>query len=113
MKLDNCVLEVTHAVGRPPTPDRPEREWTEARDQSLIPEHLYRFYCLAEYFGFGRAPRFLDDADRMLFSFLGGLVLGIRESFEEGHSLVGSIREDQGKGYSPIKERWPLQAPEQ
>jgi len=104
MKLDDCVLETTHAVGRPPSPSAPEQEWTDARDRSLIPEHLYRFYCAADYFGFDRAPRFLDDPERMLFSFLASLVRGIRESFEEAHALVASIREDEGKGYSPVKE---------
>lgn len=103
MKLDDCILKITQVVARSPSPDAPEREWTEARDRSLIPKHLYRFYCLAGYFGFDRVPRFLDDPDRMLFSFLGGLVVGIRESFEEAHSLVNSIRADQGKGYSVVK----------
>jgi hypothetical protein len=104
MKLDDCVLDATVAVGRSPSPTAPESEWTEARDKSLIPEHLYRFYCRADYFGYDRAPRFLDDSDRMLFSFLAGLARGIRESFEEAHSLVASIRADEGKGYSPVKE---------
>ncbi len=104
MKLEDCVLETNAVVVRPPSPGAPEREWTEARDRSQIPEHLYRFYCLAEYFGFDRAPKFLDDPERILFSFLAGLVRGIRESFEEAHSLVASIRADKGKRYSPVKE---------
>lgn len=103
MNLDDCVLDATVAVGRPPSPTAPDREWAEARDRSLIPEQLYRFYCLANYFGYDRAPRFLADPERMLFSFLAGLVLGIRESCEEAHSLVTSIRSDDGKGYSPVK----------
>lgn len=104
MKLDDCVLDVKQAVGRPPSPAAPEQDWTEARDNSLIPEHLYRFYCVANYFGYDQAPPFLDDPDRLLFSFLGSLVRGIREAFEESHSLVDAIREDEGKGYSPVKE---------
>jgi len=103
MKLDDFDLKITHVVARSPSPDAPEREWTEARDRSLIPKHLYRFYCLADYFGFDRAPRFLDDTDRLLFSFLRALVFGIRESFEESHSLVNGISADQGKGYSSRK----------
>jgi len=103
MKLDDCVLRIETVVSRPPSPDAPEQEWTEARDHFLIPKYLYRFYCLADYFGFDRAPRFLDDPDRMLFSFLRALVFGIRECFEEAHSLVNGIRADQGKGYSPAK----------
>jgi len=104
MELDDCALTITEVHVHALSPDAPEREWTEARDRSLIPEHLYRFYCLADYFGFDRAPPFLDDPDRMLFSFLGALVHGIRESFEEAHSLVNGIRADQGKGYSPTKQ---------
>jgi hypothetical protein len=103
MKLDNCVLEITHVVARPPSLTAPEREWIDARDRGTIPNNLYHFYCLTDYFSFDRAPRFLNDPDRLLFSFLGALAWGILESLGEAHALVDSIRSDQGKGYTPVK----------
>ena len=114
MKLEDCILEITHGVACPPILDAPEREWTQAREKSVIPEYLYKFYCLADYFSIDKAPRFLNDPDRMLFSFLKGLANGIRESLEEAHELAAAIRSDQGKGYSPFKkrrgERWDHEA---
>jgi len=116
VRLRDCVLETTHtiAVARPPILTAPEAEWTAARDAALIPEHLYRFYCVADYFSLNKAPRFLNDPERILFSFLAGLTRGLRDNLEEAHELVDMIRKDQGKGYSPIKEMrgetWDQQA---
>ena len=114
MKLEDCVLEITHGMARSPILDVPEREWTEGRNKSVLPEYLYRFYCLAGYFSIDKAPRFLNDPDRLLFSFLGGLAHGIRESLDEAHELAATIRSDQGKGYSPFKkmrgEQWDHEA---
>ncbi|MEW6360328.1 MAG: hypothetical protein AB1696_28600 [Planctomycetota bacterium] len=104
MKLDQLNLDVTHGVCRSPVRTEPEWEWVAARDAMVIPEQLYRFYCRANYFSFDRAPQFLNDPERFLFSFLAGVIVGMRESFEEAHELLAQIGNEQGKGFSPIKK---------
>ena len=104
MRLEKCIKQVTKIVSPLLFRTAPEPGWTEARDGGLIPEFLYRFYCLAGYFSLDRAPRFLNDSDRMLFSFLEGLTRGIQESLEEAHELVIQIHTYQKTGYSPLKE---------
>jgi hypothetical protein len=104
LRIEDCVLDITEVVSRPLVHRAPEDDWVAARDHGYIPEYLYRFYCTADYFSIDRAPPFLDDPERLLFSFLGGLTLGIRDSLKEARELADLIRELRGTGYSPIKE---------
>lgn len=114
MKIDDCILEAEYVASRSPTRHTPEQEWVDANKKSTVPEFVYRFYCLADYFSFDKAPRFLNDPRRILFSFLAALIRGTLESFDEAHSLVETIQNDQGKGYSPLKklrgEKWDPEA---
>jgi hypothetical protein len=104
MRAEDCNLNPNAVLMRPLRPNAPEREWVESREHSRIPESLFRFYCLAEYFGLDRSPRYLADNERILFSFLKGMVDGIRDSLDEAEALLTDIRADEGKGYSPAKE---------
>lgn len=103
MKLSDCNLNIDRVVMRPPIINSPDPEWIEANENKIIPENIYRFYCQADYFSLDKAPKFLNDENRMLFSLLSYLLLGIRYSFEEALELVGTIKDSQGKGYSPAK----------
>ena len=103
MKLKDCILDIDRVVMRPPMINSPDPDWIQAHDDKIIPENVYRFYCLADYFSLDKVPKFLNDQNRLLFSFLHYLLLGILHSFEEAYELVVTIRDVQGKGYSPAK----------
>jgi hypothetical protein len=117
MKLTNCILDIDRVVMRPPLRSSPDPDWQHAYNNKAIPENVYRFYCCADYFSLDKTPKFLDDKDRLLFSFLHNILEGIRHSFEETNELVAIIIDTQGKGYSPIKriknETWDSHADEQ
>jgi hypothetical protein len=112
MKLTNCILDIDRVVMRPPVRSSPHPDWQRAYDNKIIPENVYRFYCCADYFSLNKTPKFLDDKDRFLFSFLHNILEGIRHTFTEANDLVDIIKDTQGKGYSPIKriqkETWNL-----
>ena len=116
MKLTKCILDIDQVVMRSPLSNSPHPDWQRAYDNEIIPENVYRFYCCADYFSLDKTPKFLDDQDRLLFSFLHNLLEGIRHSFEEAHELVNIIIDTQGKGYSPVKriknETWDSHADE-
>ncbi len=105
MRLQDCELDIDQAWIRPPSRTAPESEWTQARDQNVIPEYLYRFYCSADYFSIDKAPRFLNDPNRRLFSLLGAVVRGMWVSFEESHELLNEIRELDEKAARSLKEK--------
>ena len=105
MKLDDCVLEVREVVMKPPILNVPDRKWEDANDRQVIPEAIYRFYCLADFFSIDKAPKFLNDPDRFLFSFLNALLLGIRDAFDESDRLVEQLYADHELVYSPVKEK--------
>lgn len=116
MKLTNCILDINRVVMRPPVRTSPHPDWQRAFEDRVIPENVYRFYCCAEYFSLDKVPKFLDDQDRLLFSFLHNILEGVRHAFEEANELVDIIRDAQGKGYSPVKrinnETWDSHADE-
>jgi hypothetical protein len=116
MKLTKCILDIDQVVMRSPLSNSPHPDWQRAYDNEIIPENVYRFYCCADYFSLDKTPKFLDDQDRMLFSFLHNILEGIRHAFEEARELVDIIIDTQGKGYSPVKriknETWNSHADE-
>lgn len=116
MKLTNCILDIDRVVIRPPVRSSPHPDWQLAYDKKIIPEYVYRFYCCADYFSLDKTPKFFDDQDRFLFSFLHNILEGIRHAFTEANDLVNIIKDAQGKGYSPIKrlkkETWNSDADE-
>lgn len=116
MKLKNCNLDFDRVVMRPPLKTSPHPDWESAREKGIIPENVFRFYCCADYFSLDKIPKFLDDENRIMFSFLQNVLEGVRHAFEEANELIKIIREAQGKGYSPLKrirgEAWDPHADE-
>ena len=103
MKLSDCMLDVDWAVAAPLVIDRPEPDWVRVRDSGRLPENIFSFYCRSNYFSFEKAPRFLSDKDRLLFSFLAALTLGIRDALDEAHDLIIEVRKCHDAAYSPTK----------
>lgn len=116
MKLTDCILDIDMVIMRSPMRNSPHPDWQRAYDDKIIPENVYRFYCCADYFSLDKTPKFLDDHDRFLFSFLHNILEGIRHAFIEAKDLVDTIKNTQGKGYSPVKgiknEDWDSNADE-
>jgi hypothetical protein len=104
MKLTDCILDIDMGVIRQPVRSSPHSDWQLAHEEGIIPRNVYKFYCCADYFSLDKAPKFLNDNDRLLFSFLHNILRGIRDSFIEANDLVNIIKDAQGKGYSPIKK---------
>lgn len=117
MRLQECDLDTVAVHLNPLLINQPEAVWTAAHQSKIIPEALYRFYCVADYFSYGSAPRFLSDKSGILFPYLGNLVRGIRDSFEEADELYRAIQKDHARSYSPAKkvkkETWDPRAAHQ
>lgn len=103
MKIDECILDIDKVVVSETEYFGQEPEWKEALDLNIIPANLYRFYCKADYFFFGKAPLFLSDSEKLLFPFLEAMCRGIRNSFMEANELATKIGELHPDKYSPIK----------
>jgi hypothetical protein len=103
MKLNNQMLNVAGVVSAPLVVTRPEPDWLTARDSGRLPRNVFSLYEAAGFFSLNGAPRFLDDDDKWLFSFLTALVRGTRECLDEAHRLVEEIRKSHGLKYTPIK----------
>ncbi len=116
MKLTNCILNIDMVAMLPPVRTSPRPDWQLAHDNKVIPENVYRFYCCCDYFSLDKTPKFFDDKDRFLFSFLHNTLEGIRLAFTEANDLIKVIKDAQGKGYSPFKgvknETWDPNADE-
>lgn len=104
MKMEDCVL-TAHRIGmRPIIRHEPEKDWLEAFNNKLIPDQMYRYYCIASFFSINKAPKFLDDPDRILFSYLSALIRGLKERFIESSDLIEKIKVDDTRIYSPTKK---------
>ncbi len=114
MKLDDCVLEASKIAMRSPIHNKPEPEWLDAKKKQVIPEHVYRFYCFANYFSIDKAPKFLNDPKRILFSFLHSMLRALRDAFVEAHRLKDQLFIDSELIYTPTKkekgEKWDPEA---
>ncbi|MDF0676397.1 MAG: hypothetical protein P0120_18990 [Nitrospira sp.] len=104
MSLQECDLDTVGLLTNPLVIKDHECIWTTARENKTVPEPLYRFYCVANYFSYSSAPRFLSDKSGTLFPYLENLGRGIRDSFEETEELFRSIQNDHAKSYSPAKK---------
>ena len=82
----------------------PEEEWVQANDRGIIPDSLFKFYCGADYFSFGKAPRFLSDPEKLLFPFVSNLARGILDSSIEAEDLLAEIRAAHERMYTPVKK---------
>jgi hypothetical protein len=97
------MLNVAGVVGAPLVITRPEPDWLAARDSGRLPTNIFSFYEAANFFSIDGAPRFLDDDDKWLFSFLTAPARGIRECLDEAHELVEEIRKSHNQKYTPAK----------
>ncbi len=103
MRLQNCGLEIDHFRRGPLVIERAEGDWVQARDQGLIPEALFRFYCTANYFSFGQSPPYFRDGRNILFPYLGSVTRGVRVAMEEAHDLLEDLCRYHDRSYTPIK----------
>jgi len=99
---------------RPIIHKEPDQQWVDAKNRQVLPEQVYKFYCVANYFSLDKAPKYLDDPDRFLFSFLSSLLRGTRDSFDESHTLLQQLINDSELVYTPTKkikgEKWDPEA---
>jgi hypothetical protein len=103
MRLTDGMLNVVGVVSAPLSINSPEQEWLEGRDSGRLPRNVFSFYEAAHLFSIDGAPRFLDDEDKWLFSFLTSLVRGTRECLDEAHDLAGEIQRSHNLKYTPVK----------
>jgi len=103
MKLQECDLDISGVVSRPLIRSKPEEEWLQAKDHEIIPDSLFEFYCRADYFSFGKAPRFLSDPEKLLFPFVSNVARGILDSCIEAEDLLTAIRDAHQRMYTPVK----------
>ena len=82
MRWKDC-LEPDVGFMKPPKRDSPDEEWISAYRSKLIPESVYKFYIIADYFSFDKCPKFLQDKQKILFPHLEAAIDLIRLSFEE------------------------------
>jgi hypothetical protein len=111
MKLRNCErdLDVVMMADNPLRERAPE-PWQQAWRSGSIPDSLFRFYANASYFSPDKAPPFLADPGRVLFSYLATVVECIRENLGEALDLCKEVKALEDSIYSPTKkargERW-------
>lgn len=103
MKLNDC-LTADIVVSAPLARSSPEGSWVTAHDKKIIPEALFKFYVMADYFSFDKCPIFLADDQRIIFSHLGASINLIKSSFEDYHELLDLMRKYDRDTYNPIKK---------
>ena len=104
MKLEELDLEVAGVVGAPVTFTAPQPDWIDARNSGAIPLSLFKLYETAGYLSLGAAPKFLADPDKVLFSYFGMLVRGVRQQLSDGVELLGELKQSHDLLYDPIKK---------
>ncbi len=82
----------------------PDEEWISAYRSKLIPESVYKFYIIADYFSFNKCPKFLQDKQKILFPHLEAAIDLIKLSFEEYPELIDLMKRYDKDFYDPIKE---------
>src|SRR5436305_13102235 len=75
-----------------PLRQRASDSWQQAWRAGNIPESLFQFYVKADYFSPDKAPPFLADPDRILFSYLATVAECIRENLCESQELVDEVK---------------------
>lgn len=96
MKLQACEQDISHVVLKAsPLIDRAESKWKDARETGTIPEGLFRFYVNANYFSPDSCPRYFNDQDRVLFSYLGGLTDATRQCLVETAESQEEIKDSE------------------
>lgn len=115
MRLEDCNLNVTQAVGAPFTRTSPEPSWVHAHQSGVLPAAAFELYELARYVSFGSAPPFLADVDNVLFSYFGIILESVRDSLVEANEHRVSFEEASSRTYDLGKkvrgEPWDPDAP--
>ncbi len=104
MKLEDCILDIDQVVVSQPEYLGPDKDWQDANSRGVIPANLYRLYCKADYFSFGKLPSYLSDNEKLLFPFVEAMSRGIRDAFLETEELLSCLPELQNQRYSPVKQ---------
>jgi hypothetical protein len=104
MRLDDCDLNVQSVVSAHLVRSVPEPVWISARDGLVIPGALFTLYAKADYLSFGSAPRFLNDAENILFSYFGMVLNGLRESLSDGDAELRLFVDAHTRMYDPLKK---------
>jgi hypothetical protein len=101
MLLRDCDLIVNAAVSAPLVRREPEEAWVRSAARGM-PLAVFDFYEQAGYFSLDRAPRFLNDPNHVLFSFLGVVAEGLRGSITEAISFQRSLVRTERQSYAPF-----------
>ena len=103
MLLDNCSLDIAGVSIAPFVYTQAEADWIHARDAGVIPASLFELYIRANYLSFGSAPRFLNDAENVLFTYFGMVVRSMKDSLVDADEQLPPFAEQQNLTYDPIK----------
>ncbi len=104
MLIDGCVLDVDAFLTAPLQRTSPENDWAEARENGVLPPSIYLFYQKTMFLSFGAAPDYLKDETNVLFSYLGMILRGLKESFAEAHETQRAFAREQSRVYDPGKK---------
>ena len=114
MKLQDCILDITHVSMAPLKKTAPEKDWNDALQSGVIPSSLFSLYVHADYLSFGSAPRFLADSENILFSYFAMLVRGLKDLLIEAEELTAEFVHAEAQKYDPGKksrgESWDTKA---
>jgi len=117
MRLKDCIPEDMSNYGfisAPVVIRKPDSDWVKLKDNKIIPESFYRFYCNADYFSLDKIPKFLNDGNKILFPYLEYLTDGLALHFREAHELIKELKNILKEEYTPLKkikgEKWDVAA---
>lgn len=104
MKLEELNLNLAGVVGAPVKITAPQPEWLHAKNSGVIPESLFKLYEAAGFLSFGAAPKFLAEADNVLFSYFAMLLRGLRQQLAESAEILEELKQAHNLLYDPIKK---------
>ena len=104
MKLQDCILDITHVSMAPLKKTGPEEDWNDALQSGVIPKSLFILYVHADYLSFGSAPRFLADSENILFSYFAMLVRSLKNLLIEATELTTEFVQAEAQKYDPGKK---------
>src|SRR5262245_9423914 len=110
MRLENCILEIDRVVAAPIVRTEPEPDWVAARDAQILPPAGFAMYVRSSFLSFGAAPAFLADEKRLLFSYFGMVLRGVRDALVEADLELQGLSDSLARVYDPGKrirgEEW-------
>lgn len=103
MLIDNCNLNPAGISIAPFVYTQAESDWIQARDGGVITASLFDLYLRVNYLSFGSGPRFLSDAESVLFTYFSMVVRSIKDSLVDADEQLPLFAEQQNLTYDPIK----------